>query len=399
MARTREERSLLYWFAAGHWANDSAPGAVWILAPAIGIALQLSPGELGLLIAIHYMGASLAYLPAGILADRVSDHGKLLRMTFIWVTVGYLLAASAPGFWSIAILMAIAGFGDAAWHPIATGVLVRISPKARAEALGIHAAGGTLAEVTAPLAAGFLLAYMDWRWALAVSTIPAAIMIFAFSKVANRVPRAKSSKISVSDLKDLAKHWRRPEGFGLVTSIIFYNMAFMAVLAMMPLYLQSEHGFNSAETGTAFAAAILLGALVQPWCGRLSDKIGRRPITIAGNIVAVAAGLTVWQAGESLPVALAGIGVIVMALTGIRAAFLAGAVDYAEGREATTLGFAFVLLDGVGAFGAWSAGLAAEAGLAYAFLLAAILAFISGGITFSLHLFSPQAKIKGKAEY
>ena len=394
MARTREGRSLLYWFAAGHWANDSAPGAVWILAPAIGIALNLSPGELGLLIAIHFMGASLAYLPAGILADRVADHGKLLRMTFIWVTLGYLLAASAPGFWSIAIIMAIAGFGDAAWHPIATGVLTRINPKARAEALGIHAAGGTLAEVTAPLAMGFLLAYLDWRWALAVATIPAAIMFFIFAKVAQRVPRAASAKISLSDIKDLAHHWRRPAGLGLVISIIFYNMSFMAVLAMMPLYLQSEHAFTSAETGIAFAAAILLGAIVQPWCGRLSDRIGRRPITIAGNIIAVGAGLAVWQGGGSLPVALVGIGLLVMALTGIRAAFLAGTVDYAEGREATTLGFAFVLLDGVGAMGAWLAGLAAESGLAYAFLLAAFLAFISAATTFGFHLASPAKSLR-----
>ena len=172
----------------------------------------------------------------------------------------------------------------------------------------------------------------------------------------------------------------------------------MAVLAMMPLYLQRVHGFNSAETGVAFAAAILLGALVQPFCGRLSDRIGRRPITIAGNIVAVAAGLIVWQGGDNLLVALGGIGVLVMALTGIRAAYLAGTVDYAEGREATTLGFAFVLLDGVGAFGAWMAGLAAEAGLAYAFLLAAILAFISGAITLALHYFSTKARVRGQAE-
>ena len=144
-------RSIFLWFSLGHWANDSAPGAVWIIAPAIALAMGLTPGELGLLIAIHSTGAALAYLPAGVLADRVANQGRLLHMTFLWVAVGYVLAAFAPGFWTIALMLAVAGLGDAAWHPIATGVLVRLRPHRRAEALGIHALGGTLAEVTAPL--------------------------------------------------------------------------------------------------------------------------------------------------------------------------------------------------------------------------------------------------------
>ena len=57
----------------------------------------------------------------------------------------------APGYWSLALLLAVAGMGNAAWHPIATGVLTRESRERRAQALGIHAIGGSLAEVLAPL--------------------------------------------------------------------------------------------------------------------------------------------------------------------------------------------------------------------------------------------------------
>ena len=89
-------------------------------------------------IAIHSIGSALAYLPAGILADRIADHGRLLLATFVWVAVGYALSALAPGFWTVAIMLAVAGLGDAAWHPIATGVLVRLRPERRAEALGVH---------------------------------------------------------------------------------------------------------------------------------------------------------------------------------------------------------------------------------------------------------------------
>ena len=374
-------QSLFLWFSLGHWANDSAPGAVWIIAPAIAVALGLTPGELGLLIAIHAFGAALAYLPAGILADRLSNQGRLLHLTFLWVAVGYSLGALAPDFWTIAIMLAIAGLGDAAWHPIATGVLVRLRPHRRAEALGIHAFGGTLAEVTAPLAMGLLLSVVDWRLALLASALPAALMFLVFRPIARRVPPAQGAGISGRDFLALLDLWRRPRGLGTVAMISFNNMANLAILAMMPLYLQARHDFSPFETGMAFSAMILAGAVIQPVMGRASDRFGRRPILLIGNLLGAAAALLVWQLGDQLPYALAGLILAVMGLTGIRSALLATAVDYSTHREGTTLGLAFSVLDGVGALGAWLAGLAANVELSLAFLLACALAVASAGLS------------------
>ena len=373
-------RSLFLWFSLGHWANDFGPGSVWIIAPAIAIAMGLSPGELGLLIMIHSVGASLAYLPAGVLADHIANHGRLLLATFVWVALGYAFAALAPDFWTVALLLAVAGMGDAAWHPIASGVLVRLRPERRAEALGIHAIGGTMAEVTAPLAMGFLLAAFDWRTALIFAGLPAALMALAFTRVVGRVPRAKPARLTRADFGALLQRWRHPQGLRIVVTICAYNMANVAILAMMPLYLQEAHGLTPAETGAVFAATIFFGALAQPHTGRLSDRLGRRPVIVLGNLLAAAGALSIWALGGSLIAALAGLGVAVLALTAIRAAHLAAAVDYARGREGTTLGLAFSLLDGVGALGAWLAGLAGNVELALAFLLAAGLAGTAGGL-------------------
>ena len=197
----------------GHLANDWLPGAVWILAPAIGLALDLKPSEIGLLITIHSIGASLAYFPAGILADRVQSQGRLLLGTFWWVAIGYFLASFAPGFWSLALLIAIAGMGDAAWHPIATGMLVRQMPNQRGRALGIHAIGGTLAEVLSPLLVGVLLSVLDWRSVLQISAIPAAAMGLAFFFLFRRIPnRHASTSLTKADLIAFAHQWRSRTG-------------------------------------------------------------------------------------------------------------------------------------------------------------------------------------------
>ena len=256
-----KNRTRLTWFALGHFANDWPICSLWLIVPTVGIAMELSPAEVGLLFTICNVGGALAYLPAGILADHVSNRGRLLVATFWWVSVGYLLAAMAPGFWSLALLLAIAGMGDAAWHPIATGVLARDSKERRAHVLGIHAIGGSLAEVLSPLAVGFLLAYIDWREALAISVLPTAFMGICFFWVARAIPRVEKKAVSRHDMLALLNLWRQGNGLRMVVMICLYNMALMALLSMIPLYLADRHGFGPEAAGIAFSTMLIVGAL------------------------------------------------------------------------------------------------------------------------------------------
>ena len=366
-------------FVFGHLSNDWLPAAIWLLAPAIGLAFDLKPSEVGLLLAIHSIGASLAYFPAGVMADRTRLQGRLLLGTFWWVALGYLLASTAPSFWSLAILLAIGGMGDAAWHPIATGILVRQMPKQRGQALGVHAVGGTLAEVLSPLLVGFLLAFLDWRVVLQFSVIPATLMGIAFLFIAHRIPsRHASTVISRADLGAFITQWRSRTGLFLIAGIATYNMALIALMTMSPLFMQRELGFNSAQTGMAFAAAMLVGSIGQPIVGRLSDRRGRFGIFAVGSVVA--AGLAGAVVLFDAPVLIISLLTMAMAvLVTIRSGVLAMAVDHASKHEATALGFVFVVLDGVGALGAVLAGLVGDFSLVASFGLAGGLSLLAVG--------------------
>ena len=363
----------------GHLANDWAAGAMWLLAPAIGLALELKPSEIGLLLTIHSIGASLAYFPAGILADRVRSQGALLLGTFWWVTLGYLLASGAPGFWSLAILIAIGGMGDAAWHPIATGMLVRQMPDKRGQALGIHAIGGTLAEVFSPLMVGFLLAVLDWQQVLQLSVLPAALMGTAFFFLFRRIPsRHVSTALTKGDLVAFLHQWRSRTGLLLVGGIATYNMALVALMTMMPFYSQRAFGLSSAETGIAFALAMLVGSIGQPLVGRISDRRGRFGIFAVSSVLAAALSASVLF----LDTPLNSIGLLTGAmaiLVAIRSSVLAMAVDYSSKHEATSMGFVFVVLDGVGALGAVFAGLIGDFSLVASFGFAAMLSVLAVG--------------------
>ncbi len=346
------------WFAVGHFANDWPIAALWLIVPAAGLSMHLSPAEVGLLFTLSNIGGALAYVPAGLVADHVSNRGCLLLSTFFWVAIGYAIASLASGFWSLAVLLAIAGMGNAAWHPIATGVLTSANRNTRARALGIHAVGGSLAEVLAPLSAGLVLSTVDWRGALVVSVLPTVFVGLCFLRVAQAVPAVKNPRVNRQDISELMQEWRNRSGLRLVVTVSLYNMVLIGLLSMIPLYLATAHGFAPGTIGIAFAAIVLSGALAQPWVGSISDRIGRLPVLATGNgLAALAIGTLMFEPPFWIMIAMMTLGVA--SLDAVRPVILAAAVDHSDRSECTTLGFAFAILDGVGAFGAVLAGVAA----------------------------------------
>lgn len=373
-------RFLLIALPFGHLANDWPGAALWVLAPAIALSMGLGPVEVGLLITIHSAGASLAYLPAGLIGDTFRNRGNLLAGTFWWVAIGYLIATTTNDFWLVAILLGIAGLGDAAWHPLATGVMVQQMPERRARVLGIHALGGTLAEVGAPLSAGLLLAYMGWQNVLQLSVIPALLMALYFLWARHRVPASIDRRVSRADLGMMVRTWLQPHGLRTLGIIIFYNMALMGAMAMMPLYLISAYQLSAAQTGMVIAVIWTLGAIAQPLLGHLSDTAGRKSITVIGLLMA-AVFVVIAGYAQELSWTICCFVLSLGALVGIRAVLLAAMVDVSSKRETTTLGFAFAVMDGVGALGALLAGAAGKVDLQYAFVFSAAVATIAMVLT------------------
>ena len=361
----------------GHLTNDWVSGTLWLIAPAIAASMGLGPTEVGLILTINGLGAGLAYIPAGIIADRSSRPGYLLLLTFWWVALGYLCATIVPGFWAITLLLAIGVMGDAFWHPVATGVLVKEMPERRAHALGVHAVGGSIgAEVLGPLATGFLLGYFSWQTSLQILVIPAVIMGLVFIPISRRITQNAKPKAVEFDLKGLLKHWSTGSGVALIFMMIFYNMSLMAMLGMTPLYLQSVHELSTFESGLIFAVLLMLGALCQPILGHYTDSRGRKPLILAIFVISSFCALIAGMSSE-LFWAIAGLLPAVALLTAVRPVVLAAAVDFTGKSEATTLGIVFTVLDGVGMAGALFAGLVGEFDLSWAYLFAAALALVA----------------------
>jgi MFS family permease len=373
-------------FPLGHFSVDTPGGALWLLAPAAGLTWGLSPAEVGFIITAHNLGAGLGYLPAGLMGDRFRARGLLLMMSVWWVIVGYLVASLAPNYWVFVGLLALAGAGDAAWHPMATGTLVQHMPERRAMALGVHLTGGVMAEVLAPLAVGFLLAVFDWRTVLQIAVIPALLMGTALLYFHRYIEPSNEPAISRADIRFMAAVWRKPAGMGMFGLSVAYSMSFVALLAMSPLFLQDYHGFSSARTGVIFAVMLLGGGFLAPLLGRWSDVGLRKRLTVGSLLTAGAGALLAAFAGSTLLLVL-GLVVSASLLMGVRPIVLAAALEMVGRRQMTSLGLIYAVMDGLGALGGLLAGLAGSSDLRYAIVFAAATAALSG-VAALLHPFS-----------
>jgi FSR family fosmidomycin resistance protein-like MFS transporter len=375
---TERARHIFYMivFPLGHFSVDMPGGALWLIAPAIGLAWDLSPAEIGFIITAHNLGAGVGYIPSGVIADRFGRRGVMLTMTVWWVVIGYLVASLAPGYWTLVLLLAMAAAGDAAWHPMATGTMVQHMPNRRALALGVHLTGGMMAEVIGPLLVGFLLVYLDWQIVFRIAVIPAILMGVSLLYFHRHILSSHEPAITRADLAEMLKVWRTPAGMLMFGLGVTYSMAFVGLMAMTPLYFQDYHGYSSAWAGAAFAAMLLGGAVSAPLVGQLSDRWGRKPVVTISALLG-GAGILL-TAFSSHPVLLV-LGVIIAGtlLSGMRPVYLAAAVEMIGRRESTSLGLIYGVMDGLGALGALFAGLAGTNDLRYALVFAAAAAFIS----------------------
>jgi MFS family permease len=81
---------------------------------------------------------------------------------------------------------------------------------------------------------------------------------------------------------------------GIASGMGSYLVMF-GVLLLVPFYLERGLGFGTARSGLELMAMPLAFGVVAPFAGRLADRVGARPLTVAGMAV-VAVGLIVMGA-------------------------------------------------------------------------------------------------------
>ena len=363
---------------------DWGSGALWLLAPAMAVSMDLSPLQVGILFAARQIAAGIVQLPAGLIGDNLRRRGYFLLGTFGVVSVAQLLASGSTNYWVVVGFLTLASAGASAWHPVAMGAMTQWMPDRKGFVIAIHMTGGTIAEIAAPLLVGVLLMSMNWELVLQINTVPTIILGLIFLRLAPMVIAPPKEPGAGLNIKGLAKSIVRPSVLTILLMIILHNMSMVAFMSMAPLYFQEVRGFSSGLTGLGFSLFLIGGSIAAPFVGHVSDKVGRKTMATWGLI---GGGICAWfitfvPSDVTIFPLLIVAGLLMLA---IRSVIVAMALERVGHRESTVLGLISSVGEGFAALGAILAGILGDMALELPLILAAVLSIIAGLVIWPLN--------------
>ena len=139
-----------------------------------------SYSELGLLVSVFFVVSGIGQASAGFLVDRVGAR-PVLFVALGCFAAAALAAGMAPGYFGLAVAAALAGLGNASFHPVDFTLLnKRVSQRRLGHAFSVHGISGNLGWAAAPVfMAGIATATGSWRMACFAATVLVLLVMAA----------------------------------------------------------------------------------------------------------------------------------------------------------------------------------------------------------------------------
>ena len=248
-----------------------------------------SPSGVGLILASYSYVTAIALVPFGLLSDRVG-HRRMLIAGLALYTLAPLLYPLANNLPQLGFVRAFHGFACAVFYPAAIALALNTSTQDRwGEALGWFTTATQSALIVGPALGGLLLTYYGIKVAFySCSITPLLGLIFVIFRLTTIQPTGTKEVISSS-----SRSWlKQPTIFAGLMAPLFFTIGSGTILTFMPLYSQ---GLGIAKTGAGIIiATVYVGsALLRVPGGKLSDKIGRKPVILLGLVVSFAAIISI----------------------------------------------------------------------------------------------------------
>lgn len=160
------------------------------LFPWLKDEFALSYSELGLLVTVFFVISGIGQSLAGFLVDRVGPLPVMLGSIALFALSAAVLAAS-PGYEGLVLGAALAGVGNASFHPVDYSIINRkVSGRRLGHAYAVHGISGNLGWALAPVFVVSIAQLAGWREAFAGASLLAlgALALVWLNRAALQVP-------------------------------------------------------------------------------------------------------------------------------------------------------------------------------------------------------------------
>lgn len=147
------------------------------LFPWLKDAFALSYSELGLLMSVFFVISGVGQALSGFLVDRVGPVPVMLGALGLFAGGAAVLAIS-PNYAGLMAGIALAGLGNASFHPVDYSILnSRISSERIGKAYAVHGVSGNIGWAVAPLFLVGITQWLSWRHALGAASLLALAVL------------------------------------------------------------------------------------------------------------------------------------------------------------------------------------------------------------------------------
>jgi len=273
--RAEIDRRAMALLSSGHFATDFSNGALPALLPFLKDRFSLSYTAVGGVILASQASSSLIQPLFGLWSDRRGAMWLLPAGVAI-AGVGIALAADAPSYWLVLLLVLISGLGSAAYHPEGSKFAGFVSGRKRASGMAWFSIGGNLGFALGPIATTAVVAAYDLRGGL-ILAVPALLVAAGFLVSAPYLrgfapePGAPRAPTGSDD----------PFAMKLLLGVVaLRSVAWFGLVTFVPLW-EVSLGHSKSHGNHLLALMLFAGGVGTLALGPLADRFGRRSVLLA----------------------------------------------------------------------------------------------------------------------
>lgn len=351
------------------------------LAVPIKQSLSIDNSGFGLAVTIMWLCYALLQFPGGLASDELGYRSTLLSSTLV-VSVGFLLVAISGTMLSLMLALGIVGAGVGLFFVASRTLPSMLYGDQKGRALGISNAAGDLGGVMAPLVASVIIAH-SWPWRGIFLLVASSLLVLAV--LFHRFLRG-AYHLEMPDVRSAASDAATQISGPRITTVIsvygVFALTFQGTMAFLPLYLFESKGLSLAMANLLLATFFLMGVIVKPVSGWISERVNRNllaavSLTTAGVTLAILALFLSQRV--SIAVAIVVFGGSLMVFPPVAQSFLIS--SFADETVGSSFGLTRSVYMLIGSAGPFLVGIGSNwIGFDITFLVIAVGLSISGGI-------------------
>jgi MFS family permease len=265
------------------------------------LQLGMSPLAFGLVDGIYQGAAALVRVAGGVISDRWRKHKEVAAVGYGLSAACRLLILAAGSAWgTIAAIVTLDRIGKGIRTAPRDALISASTPKAElATAFGVHRALDAAGAMLGPVVAFLILTAMPGSFDV-VFIASFGVAIIGLAAIALFVPATRRGPAPVgvpaASLASAAAllrdaRFRRLLGAGTLLGLATISDSFLF------LTLQKRISLGLTAFPLYYVATSLVTSMFAVTCGRLADRIGRKPVLLCGYALLAVLYATLWLPG------------------------------------------------------------------------------------------------------